>query len=173
MWIIACTRTTHWPLSIQASSAGQQGLTAPLEIWGLPTVGTRPAGGLPPLHASKYNRCAAPSCRSAGRGEGLSPWGIPGGLSNPSGQPSLHTWNSSRLPHVFSSMARPISHAGIDMALDLMTLSNEETSCRASLHTPLHFPSMRQSHARLPLCRRPALTLSVYLCIRFDFHHSS
>ena len=32
---------------------GQQGSTEPLEIWGLPTKGTRPAGGLAPLHALK------------------------------------------------------------------------------------------------------------------------
>ena len=61
-----------------------QGSTEPLKIWGLPTVGTRPAGGLPPLNALKYYRCAkmpraAPRCLSAGRSQGLSPWGIPGG----------------------------------------------------------------------------------------------
>ena len=62
----------------------EQGSTEPLKIWGLPAVGTRPAGGLPPLHASKYYRCAktpgaAPCHVQAGRGERLCPWGIPGG----------------------------------------------------------------------------------------------
>ena len=61
-----------------------QSLTETLKIWGLPTVGTRPAGGLPPLDALKYNRCAnmqgAAPCRLlADRGEGSSPRGIPGG----------------------------------------------------------------------------------------------
>ena len=59
-------------------------MTEPLKIWGLPTVGIQPAGGLPPLHALKYYRCAkmpgAAPCRlSAGRDEGFSPRGIPGG----------------------------------------------------------------------------------------------
>ena len=36
------------------SLSRMQRLTEPLKISGAPTVGTRPAGGLPPLHASKY-----------------------------------------------------------------------------------------------------------------------
>ena len=67
-----------------AKLSGQQGLTEPLKIWGPPTVATRPAGALPPLHALKYCRCAkmpeaARCCLSAGRGKGLGPRGIPGG----------------------------------------------------------------------------------------------
>ena len=50
-----------------------QGSTKPQNIWVLPHVGTLPAGGLPPLHALKYYRCAAPSRLVAGRGKGLQP----------------------------------------------------------------------------------------------------
>ena len=66
-----------------------QGSTEPLKVWGLPmaTVDTWPTGVMHPLHALKYYRCAkrpgaAPCClfsRLAGRGEGLSPRGTPGG----------------------------------------------------------------------------------------------
>ena len=65
-----------------------QGSTEPLKIWGRPTVGTLPAGGLPLLHALNVCRCAenaggcplGGSCRLiAGRDKGLSRWGIPGG----------------------------------------------------------------------------------------------
>ena len=60
------------------------GSIQPLEIWALPTVGTWPAGGLAPLHTLKYWEAAklpgaAPCSPSAGRGEGLSPQGIPRG----------------------------------------------------------------------------------------------
>ena len=70
-------------LRLQAKT-GYQGSTETLKIWGLPTVGTQSAGGLPPLHASKYYRRAnelgaVPCHLSAGRGEGLRPWGISGG----------------------------------------------------------------------------------------------
>ena len=51
-------------------------------MWGLPTVGTQPAGEQPPLHALQYYRCAkmpgpVPCCLLAGKGEGLSSQGSP------------------------------------------------------------------------------------------------
>ena len=71
----------HWPTL-------RQGLTGPLKIWGLTPVGTPAPGGLPPLHALNYYRCAkvpggCPLPSLSRQGRRAQPLGDPRGLSNP------------------------------------------------------------------------------------------
>ena len=80
--------------------AEEQVLTEPLNIWGLPAVGTRPAGGLPPLHASKYGGSAklpgeCPLLSVSRQGQKAQPPGDSRELLNPAEEAACHENTSS------------------------------------------------------------------------------